>query len=292
MKKMAVSENNIVAYVTTWEEKQLSFFDIDDLKNGIKQIPHHFDFGWISRILVNGNTFWVSWCEEQGVDYSLNQDIFLCYASPVDVSDPANPKAGARINIPGMLSGISNNGRYLHTDTFEIQGNGKYDSIHYSYILELNADKTGVCVIKKGTVEDYTYENTEKDGISKTTRQHGYSYPKNSGIVFVSDANSTSVKECRYTKETPSLIKVISDKGKKVFDKTFEGEKQWNNVSDGGFLVLTDQNWTYITPEGKEKNGTFSKDTDASNVAGTSQLIGEKVYIPTNGSGIVAIDVK
>ena len=146
---------------------------------------------------------------------------------------------------------------------------------------------TGYCQEK-----DYTYENTEKDGISKTTRQHGYSYPKNSGMVFVSDANSTSVKECRYTKETPSSIKVISDKGKKVFDKTFEGEKQWNNVRDGGFLVLTDQNWTYITPEGKEKNGTFSKDTDASNVAGTSQLIGEKVYIPTNGSGIVTIDVK
>ncbi|MBO4698484.1 hypothetical protein J5690_02605 [bacterium] len=57
-------------------------------------------------------------------------------------------------------------------------------------------------------------------------------------------------------------------------------------------MVLTDQNWTYITPEGKEKNGTFSKDTDASNVAGISQLIGEKVYIPTNGSGIVAIDVE
>ena len=292
MKKMAVSENNIVAYVTTWDEKQLSFFDIDDLESGIKQLPHHFDFYWISEIFVNGNTFWVSWCKEKGVDYSLNQDVFLCYASPVDVSDPANPKAGEKINIPGMLSGISDNGRYLHTDTFEIQGRGKYDSVHYSYILELNAEKTGVCVIKKETVEDYTYENTEKDSVSKTTRQHGYSYPKNSGMVFVSDANSTSVKECRYTKETPSSIKVISDKGKKVFDKTFEGEKQWNNVRDGGFLVLTDQNWTYITPEGKEKNGTFSKDTDASNVAGTSQLIGEKVYIPTNGSGIVAIDVE
>ena len=292
MKKMAVSENNIVAYVTTWDEKQLSFFDMNDLGSGIKQLPYHFDFGWISRILVNGSTFWVSWCEEQSVDYSLNQDIFLCYVSPVDVSDPANPKAGEKINIPGMLSGISDNGRYLHTDTFEIQGHGAYDSIHYSYILELNADKTGVCVIKKETVKDYTYENTEKDGISKTTRQHGYSYPKNSGMVFVSDANSTSVKECRYTKETPSSIKVISDKGKKVFDKTFEGEKQWNNVRDGGFLVLTDQNWTYITPEGKEKNGTFSSGTDILNVTGTSQLIGEKVYIPTNGSGIVAIDVE
>lgn len=292
MKKMAVSENNIVAYVTTWDEKQLSFFDMNDLGSGIKQLPHHFDFYWISEIFVNGNTFWVSWCKEKGVDYSLNQDVFLCYASPVDVSDPANPKAGEKINIPGMLSGISDNGRYLHTDTFEIQGRGKYDSVHYSYILELNAEKTGVCVIKKETVEDYTYENTEKDSVSKTTKKHGYSYPKNSGMVFVSDANSTSVKECRYTKETPSSIKVISDKGKKVFDKTFEGEKQWNNVRDGGFLVLTDQNWTYITPEGKEKNGTFSKDTDASNVAGTSQLIGEKVYIPTNGSGIVTIDVK
>ena len=292
MKKMAVSENNIVAYVTTWDEKQLSFFDMNDLGSGIKQLPYHFDFGWISRILVNGNTFWVSWCEEKGVDYSRNQDVFLCYASPIDVSDPANPKAGEKINIPGMLSGISDNGRYLHTDTFEIQGRGKYDSVHYSYILELNAAKTGVCVIKKETVEDYTYENTEKDSVSKTTKKHGYSYPKNSGMVFVSDANSTSVKECRYTKETPSSIKVISDKGKKVFDKTFEGEKLLNNVQDGGFLVLTDQNWTYITPEGKEKNGTFSKDTDASNVAGTSQLIGEKVYIPTNGSGIVTINVK
>lgn len=116
-----------------------------------------------------------------------------------------------------------------------------------------------MCVIKKETVKDYTYENTEKDGSSKTTRQHGYSYPKNSGMVFVSDANSTSVKECRYTKETPSSIKVISDKGKKVFDKTFEGEKQWNNVRDGGFLVLTDQNWTYITPEGKEKTELSAK---------------------------------
>ena len=292
IKTAAVSENNIVAFVTTREEKQLSFFDIDDLESGIKQLPYHFDFDWISEIFVNGNTFWVSWCKEKGVDYSLNQDVFLCYVSPVDVSDPANPKAGEKINIPGMLSGISDNGRYLYTDTFEIQGHGAYDSIHYSYILELNADKTGVCVIRKETVEDYTYENTEKDGLSKTTRQHSYSYPKNSGMVFVSDANSTSVKECRYTKETPSSIKVISDKGKKVFDKTFEGEKQWNNVRDGGFLVLTDQNWTYITPEGKEKNGTFSKDTDASNVAGTSQLIGEKVYIPTNGSGIVTLDVK
>ena len=292
MKKMAVSENNIVAYVTTWDEKQLSFFDMNDLGSGIKQLPYHFDFGWISRILVNGNTFWVSWCKEKGVDYSLNQDVFLCYASPVDVSDPANPKAGEKINIPGMLSGISDNGRYLYTDTFEIQGRGNYDSVHYSYILELNAEKTGVCVIKKETVEDYTYENTEKDGVSKTTRQYGYSYPKNNTLVLTSDADSISVENCRYTKETPSSIKIISDKGKEVFNKTFEGKKLLNNVQDGGFLVLTDQNWTYITPEGKKKAGIFSSEINISNTSSYSQLINDKIYLPVNGSGIISFDVK
>ena len=293
MKIAAISENNIVALVTTEEEKQLLFFDMNDLENGIKQLPNRFDFNWwISRILVNKNTFWVNWCETHGVDYSLEQDIYYCYAVPVDVSDPNNPKAGKQINIPGKLSGISDNGRYLYTDTFEIQGHNKYDSIHYSYILELNADKTGVCVIKKETVEDYTYENTKKDGVSKTTKQHGYSYPKNNTIFLTSNVDSVSVENCRYTKETPSSIKVISNKGKKVFDKTFEGEKLLNNVRDGGFLVLTDQNWTYITPDGKEKSGIFSSEINISNTLSSSQLINDKIYLPVSGSGIVTIDIK
>ena len=293
MKIAAISENNIVALVTTEEEKQLLFFDMNDLENGIKQLPNRVDFNWwISRILVNKNTFWVNWCETHGVDYSLEQDIYYCYAVPVDVSDPNNPKAGEQINIPGKLSGISDNGRYLYTDTFEIQGHNKYDSIHYSYILELNADKTGVCVIKKETVEDYTYENTEKDGVSKTTKQHGYSYPKNYTIFLTSNVDSVSVENCRYTKETPSSIKVILNKGKKVFDKTFEGEKLLNNVRDGGFLVLTDQNWTYITPDGKEKSGIFSSEINISNTLSSSQLINDKIYLPVSGSGIVTIDIK
>ena len=288
----AVSENNIVAFVTTWEEKQLSFFDIDELENGIKQLPNHFDFDWISRIIVNGNTFWVSWCKYQDVDYNANHEIFRCYAASVDVSDPNNPKAGAQINIPGFLSGISSNGRYLYTETFEIQGRGQSDSIHDVYILELNADKTGVCVIKKETVEDYTYENTEKDDLLKTTRQHGYSYPKNNALFLTSDVDSISVKDCRYTKETPSSIKVISNKGKQVFDKTFEGEKLLNDVRDGGFLVLTDKNWTYITPDGKEKTGVFSDEINISNSSSSSQLINGKIYLPVSGSGIITLDVK
>ena len=292
IKMAAVSENNIVAFVTTWEEKQLSFFDIDDLKNGIKQLPNHFDFDWISRIIVNGNTFWVSWCKYQDVDYNANHEIFRCYAASVDVSDPNNPKAGAQINIPGFLSGISSNGRYLYTETFEIQGRSKSDSIHDVYILELNADKTGVCVIKKETVEDYTYENTEKDDLLKTTRQHGYSYPKNNALFLTSDVDSISVKDCRYTKETPSSIKVISNKGKQVFDKTFEGEKFLNDVRDGGFLVLTDKNWTYITPDGKEKTGAFSNEINISNSSSSSQLINGKIYLPVSGSGIITLDVK
>ena len=291
--KAAVSENNIAALVTSQNEKQLSFFDMNDLENGIKQLPKRIDFNfWISEIFVNGNTFWLSWCETHDVDYALKQEIYLCYAIPVDVSDPNNPKAGIKINIPGMLSGISDNGRYLYTDTFDIDGDSEHSSIHYSYILELNADKTGVCVIKQETVEDYTYESLEEEGVSKTTRQYGHSYPKNNALFLTSDTDSISVENCRYTKETPSSIKVISDKGKEVFNKTFEGKKLLNNVHDGGFLVLTDQNWTYVTPEGREKTGTFSSGINISNISSSSQFINDKVYLPVNGSGIVVIDVK
>jgi len=288
IKMAAVSENNIVAFVTTREEKQLSFLDIDDLENGIKQLPYHFDFDWISRIIVNGNTFWVSWCKYQDVDYKANHEIFRCYAAPVDVGDPNNPKAGAQINIPGFLSGIGSNGRYLYTETFEIQGRGQSDSIHDIYILELNADKTGVCVIKKETVEDYTYE---KD-LSKTTWQHGHVYWKNNGVILVSDAESTLVEGCSYTNANPSTVKIISAKGEEVFNKTFEGEKFLNDVRDGGFLVLTDKNWTYITPDGKEKTGVFSDDIDTSHSFSSSQLIDGKIYLPVRGSGIVTLDVK
>ena len=291
--KAAVSENNIAALVTAQNEKQLSFFDMNDLENGIKQLPKRIDFNfWISKILVNNNTFWLSWCESNDVDYDLKQEIYLCYAIPVDVSDPNNPKAGIKINIPGMLSGISDNGRYLYTDTFDIDGDSEHGSIHYSYILELNADKTGVCVVKQETVEDYTYESLEEEGVSKTTRQYGHSYPKNNALFLTSDTDSISVENCRYTKETTSSIKVISDKGKEVFNKTFEGKKLLNNVRDGGFLVLTDQNWTYVTPEGREKTGTFSSGINISNISSSSQFINDKVYLPVNGSGIVVIDVK
>ena len=290
---LAVSENNIAALVTAQNEKQLLFFDMNDLENGIKQLPKRIDLNfWISEILVNKNTFWLSWCETHDVDYDLKQEIYLCYAMPVDVSDPNNPKSGLKINIPGMLSGISDNGRYLYTDTFDIDGDSEHSSIHYSYILELNADKTGVCVIKQETVEHYTYERSEKEGFLKTTTQYGYSYPKNNALFLTSDTDSISVENCRYTKETPSSIKVISNEGKEVFNKTFEGKKLLNNVRDGGFLVLTDQNWTYITPEGMEKTGTISSGINISNISSSSQFINDKVYLPVNGSGIVVIDVK
>ena len=317
-----VSENNVIAALSWQEmiyeddsfeqERKIMFFDMNDPAEGIKETDIDFDYETLSYttgIFLHGNTFWTSGCKLKKADE--NGDQYLCYALPFDVSDPKNPKAGKRVNIPGELAGISEDGKYLYTKTPEIyhydnSENSDSETYYWSsssdydfYILKLNEDKAAVKVVTQETLSySYGYDGDVYESVYDSV------YPKNDKVFFVKVSTGEQWNTCSYRTEKHYEIRIVSaSDGKETYKKSFDNAKSVLDVNDGGILLSTADGWTYISPDGKEKSGSENISSVSSYgydyydsyyyyYNAKPQLIDGKIYIAAGWDGIYSLDVK
>lgn len=312
----AVSENNILAkrdvhYVDytdddNWysrEESKITFLDMNKPEDGIKEKIVDFDYETLTyenNLFANGSTFWTSGCKLKKA--SQNGDQYLCYAIPFDTKDPSNPKMGTRVNIPGELVGISDNGEYLYTQTPRIYKNrddiydyDDYDDYYYwsdsssfeFYILKLNADKTAVKVVKHETMKSsYEYKNNRYESVSDSF------IIKNNKVFLLKNSSGEEWDTCSYRSQSKYDIRLVSaETGKEIKGESVENASAVGSVKDGGLIFKTAEGLKYIDENGKAKKISESKEFIDTNIYNT-QFLNGKIYIPAGWDGFYSLEVK
>ena len=315
------SENNVIASLfknRRWydnnseSQKKILFANMNKPNGKIKTVKFDFDYESLiyeNHIFAVKSTFWTSGCKLKKADN--NGDQYFCYAIQFDTSDPANPKQGEkRVNIPGELIGISENGQYFYTQAPKLYDNEDYWNNHATYnfyILKLNDDKTAVTLVTQETLNDsYNYTNGTYESVKNNI------YAKNDKVFLVKTSTGEEWSTCSYRSSGVTEIRIVSaaNNGKETYKKSFENVNFILNVQDGGLLISTTDGWTYISPEGKEKSGNDDISSIRSYSYGdyygdyyysdyyyygynaTPQLIDGTVYIAAGWEGIYSLDVK
>lgn len=313
----AVSDKNIMAFRSTkWEnysdgererrktKHELHFVDMNEPAETITASKVDFNYRKLfieNRIFVSGDTFWTSGCIKKATEEEANQ--YLCYAVPFTVDKSAKPKAGKRINIPGELMGVSKDGQYLYTKTPAVKSEKDCEDIGNCrikietsdfYILKINNEKNSAEVVKKETLEDWKVINYNSDKYPKQYFVSNDVLIKDDRLFFVSRSYYRST-ECTSKSNIVYEIKILSAAdGKEIFADSFEQVSSFNDVQDGGLLLLTNGEWIYVTTDGKTKKVELSKDLGTSEQysPNSAQLIGDTVYVGTLWGGIYSFDVK
>ena len=293
----AVSENNVIALGKNDKDQiTLSLFDMNDPETDIQKETFNFNYQALTskrNLFTSGSTFWESGCKlKKRNDTKGNR--YYCYAFPFDISDPKNPKAGKKINIPGELAGVSDDGKYLYTLTPEFNKNEceKYytDDLPYYgeyelYIFKLSDDKTSVELVAQENLAD---SSAPFDGGT-----FNYIYVKNHTVFIVETSIDYSEDRgvCYDESDKDNKVRILStDGGKEIYSKLFESTNFAVNVNYGGLLISTLDGWTYISPDGKEKSGS----EDISKLSKAEfKLVNETIFIETNYSeGLSTLDVE
>ncbi len=269
---------------------------------------------WDTRIVAHGTTFWYTDCERKGFD-EKGRELLYCYAVPLDVKDPSKPVVGKRVNIPGKVIGISDDGNYLYTS--HIAWNDDYtgdDYYHYRssyittlYILKFNSDKTKVSVVERISVPSswessetmYRYESSDfivkNDKVFIGTYETVYNYEKNDCFYWYYSNRERRVR---------AQIFNASD-GRKLFDKEYENGGRFGSVANGGFIVSIEDTdgyyygysnsnkMVYISTDGVEKEISLSKKTYGYySYSIASSVIDDILYIARDWNGIEKINLK
>ncbi|MBP5591244.1 beta-propeller domain-containing protein [bacterium] len=312
------SENNVLAAISgnfgidsddSESDVKIVFADMNNPAEKITTSEFDFHYSSLIReknIFAVKNTFWSSGCKLKKADE--NGDRYLCYALPFDASDPKNPKAGKRVNIPGELIDISENAKYLYTKTPLISSydsdcaDGDYycgssENTYDINILKLNEDKTSATVVAKETLTDsYGYNQDSYESVANNV------YAKDDKVFFVKTLTGENWNYCSYRSSGVTEVRLISaSDGKETYKKSFENANFVMNVQDGGIILSTTEGWTYIDPDGKEKSGDYDissaraysySDYWRGNYGIEPQLIDGIVYIAAGWEGVVSINVK
>ena len=278
------------------KEPKIKFFDLNSPEKGINAFDFDFDYDNLScghNIFATENTFWTSGCKRKKAKEN-EADEFFCYALPFDAGDPANPKAGKRINIPGELVGISENGKYLYTTTprtFRREDHTgtnwkNIDSFDF-YILKLNEDKNGVTVVKQETFDDsYSSINSKLNTVLNSF------FIKNDKVFFIKDSTGADWSQCRYRNDAHYDIRLVSsESGKELYHGSFENIMDSGSVKDGGIILKTTENLIYIDENGKSKHLASPADMSGM-ILSEAQLLDGRINIPAGNYGFYSFDVK
>ncbi|HPM48172.1 MAG TPA: hypothetical protein PL056_13990, partial [bacterium] len=267
-----------------------------------------------NKIIANGTTFWYTDCERKGVD-EKDRELLYCYAVPVDVKDPAKPVKGKKVNIPGKIIGMSDDGKYLYTyhymwnDEVSKDDDYYYNSTYFQtlYILKFNDDKTKVSVVKKISVTN-EYESTES-----MYRYTWSDFIVKNDKVFIG-TNETlynyEQQECNYwyysNRETSMNVQIFrAEDGKRLFNKSYENGARYSSVEGGGFLLSIEENedyyygytnsnnMIYLSADGVEKELKLAEKTYGYySYSLSAAVIGDDLFVARDWNGIEQVSLK
>ena len=297
----AVSDNNVLAYGLVKVDEnhksrtKLVFYNMNDISDKPAMKSFEFEDQALlyepNMMFAAGNTFWTSGCELE-ISWS-DGDKYRCYAIPFDASDPKNPKQGERVNIPGILVGMSDDGEYLYTKTpssyrrENAAPTCRKLTLHDIYTLKFNEDKTAVSVVKKETVED-----SDLDIDCNVEQVSNYVYIKGGKMFFVKHDLRYSRRESSEISSTSELRIVSATEEKEEFRDSFESEYFWLSVNDGGIFFAGNNESAYISPEGKVTNVKTNDFPALKESIRNSQFFDGTVYFSAEINGILSLDVK
>lgn len=297
----AVSDNNVLAYGLVKVDEnhksrtKLVFYNMNDISDKPAMKSFEFEEQALlyepNMMFAVGNTFWTSGCELE-ISWS-DGDKYRCYAIPFDVSDPKNPKQGKRVNIPGILVWMSDDGEYLYTKTppsYRLENAAptcRRLSLHDIYTLKFNEDKSAVSVVKKETVED-----SDLDIDCNVEQVSNYLYIKSGKIFFVKHDLHYSRRESSEKSRTSELRIVSATEEKEEFKDSFESEYFWLSVNDGGIFFAGNSESAYISLEGKVTSVKTNDFPALKESIRNSQFFDGSVYFSAGINGILSLDVK
>jgi len=122
-----------------------------------------FGYYYGFKIIANGSSFWLPTCENAGTDKN-DLPILRCYALELNASNPDELTTGEKINIPGQLIGMSEDGSIMYAvdrqylDPEDINPDDYY--YNYTYTLEIlkRVDGGVVRVGQYPVNEPFSYE--------------------------------------------------------------------------------------------------------------------------------------
>ena len=285
----SVSENNVIATRvidrSNIKKSKIVFLNMNKLEEKVKSVALDFDYEILSfdkQPLTLGDKFWTSGCRLKKADPE-NGDQYYCYALPLDVSNPSEPKMGKRINIPGELDAISDDGEYFYTKTPSIR---KSDNITKGdfYILKIDHDKLEANVVKKYSLEGRKIDNKNSTGQSIIAKND---------VIFFNDTTSYYSWDGITSESNKSYdIKLFSAiSGEELFSGYFENVDTEMNVQDGGITILGEDNKLYYISE-KGELTLLSESFHLPDAVGLPQFMNNRIYIPGATDGIYSFDVK
>jgi|GEM_PF-873335 len=176
------SERRPDSYYMSYSTHQAYVYDITGDSTEMRQpvaiggetrpLDHYYYYGYDSYgpLVTNGNNVWVTDCVHAGYDAN-GGEMVQCFAQSYDVSDPAAPVAQRRINIPGQLVAMSDDGNIFYSLDrrwhYEEHEGEVYPSDYNRdlVILALNDSGTTVRIIKRIPIQNnYNYYYDEVAG--------------------------------------------------------------------------------------------------------------------------------
>ncbi len=268
-------------------------------------------------IISNSSKIYISDCEVAGYDAD-KREMLACYAQAIETTNPKSPELAERINIPGELVGMSDDGTILYsksrewsTENTDNQGSYYYNSYEYKLTILKRANNSSdkVSVVAVIPFKDsYSYT----DSTSNYTQTTISVQDKSIFVAYLNMVYNYQESECGYYNYNSSTniahVKVLNSEGDIVAETNVEDGYYATPVDGGGLMVAkrengnifygstTSDNLTYI-----EKNGLIHdiKLPETSSMSmywywgyTNAARIGDSLYIPRGWDGLEAVSLK
>ncbi len=231
--------------------------------------------------VVQGDSIWMPTCEI--LDDNPERPLLKCYAQEVDAADPADITLGARINVPGHLIAIEDDGtRFITVDRqFGETDSSRYLSCKVSLeILERDGDRVHRLTSISLYTDDYCYylPDDEPDGDRpEEWEPTDGDMPVDGDVVADGDSSGGGDDS---TSDDGEAAKLAA----RSLNKTGDDETEWNF---SGYHVMGDHVFLFFRDrgEGVDMVDGDSIDSDSNCESGYIPQFNTKLLMYKIGSG-------
>ncbi len=213
-------------------DTQKESYDVVELDTDLRTVTYN------APLISRKNELWTTDCDVHGFEDGKGE-LLKCYAVSYDFSDPSSPERTNRINIPGELVGISQDGKYMYSyyqKYHYLESENK--TVYKKYLFALKKDGDSVKLHKTIPLHDvYSYNEEENRYInSQFIIKNKNIFIAEKETVYRHDEDSCSY--WYYLEENSLSLSVLDvEKSEISFEKTYENGVSMDNVKNGGVIL-------------------------------------------------------
>ena len=222
---------------------------------------YYYGYGSYGPLFTLGDNVWLTDCPHAGYD-SNGSEMVQCFAQSYDVTDPAGPVAERRINIPGQLVGMSDDGTVLYSLDrrwrYEEYEGETYPSDYDRdlVILALNDDHRTVRVLKRIPIQNGSDWYQDSDTGVESYISWRFSL-QDDAVYVIGEQWSYYYDGCMYgdSRDFSVTVQVYDGRsGELVRSHVIDGGNGAMPVEGGGLLVMKADITSYISNTGRQGN--------------------------------------